>query len=279
MASGKKRERIPVTDDDVFMRNPHLPEETRSRTIALIDSINVDVANDREAILWGTQVQKRYAELVNESLNLSQSALLTQVEGHAKRMIEILNAINLKRVCGLEPTRFLDAFRRTTKTIDTPEELEAARIELGQLVGHLNARVDPLLVLKEEMERIGKEVEAVELEAMAHAEASGFVVDHLNGLNDPSKMTLAQRFLERSGSLTATVSQIRQDKAIRAMQVEHPVKLIEAVQQVTLVTLPSWLSTLTNILAMFQGRGRKPNLTEIDELGDVAKKLIETLSV
>ncbi|MCR4341261.1 MAG: hypothetical protein NUW01_15395 [Gemmatimonadaceae bacterium] len=274
---GKQRVRIAVTGDDIMMRNPHMLPEIRERAVMLILAVNVDDTSDRVAILWGHDAQKAYATLVEQSLTLSQSELLATVMRYVNRMTELLSSIDLKRVCGLDSGGMFSFLRRTTKSIDTPEELETARVELSQLVSLMHQSIDPLLALKEKIEAVSTQTEQLGFDIEALAEAGAFVADHLSA-KDPAKASFAQRFMERSGSLTQSLAQIRSGGSVREMQVEHPLRLITAVQHATLVAMPGWLSSITTILSMLRS-ARKPNVTEVDELGVGTRKIIEGLTV
>ncbi len=273
---GTQRVRIAVKVEDIVVRNPGMRRELQERVVRLVEMTNVDDATDRVAVLWGHETQKAYADLAERGLDLCRSEALTSATKHVSRMTEILGLIDLRKVCGIETGGMFGFLRRTTGAIDTPEELENARVELSQLVRRMNDRVEPLLLLKEEIETVGIETDKVADEMEALAEAAAFISDYLHATN-PAKSGLAARFIERSASLTQSLAQIRSGGSARQLQREQPLRLIAAVQHATLVAMPGWLSSIANVLAMLQS-ARKPNATEVDELGESTAKITQGLN-
>lgn len=77
-------------------------------------------------------------------------------------------------------------------------------------------------------------------------------------------------------SLTQSGVQIRGSTTITAAQIEQPLRLIDAIQNVALVTLPGWLGNIASLSVLFPGE-RKLTPTEAGELVRQLRNIVEQL--
>lgn len=271
---GVERKRIAVDLADLRKLSPRASPVVLERAMRFVETFTVSRAGDRQAVLWGHRLQQDYSDLVSRTLELSQAEVLKRVNGYINRMVDILAAIDLEAVSGVAtPAGFLGQYFRTAnRKIDTPEELERARYELDQLVRLMSAALEDLLALKDTLERHAAEIDKVGDEVEGAAIAAEFLATHL-GDGQPA---LSQRFTERSMSLTQTVAQIRGGASMGELQIEQPLRLIGAIQNVALVTVPGWLGSIAALAAMLEGR-RKPTPTETGELSNQLRNILQQL--
>ena len=263
MIPGVERKRIRVDESHLKAFSPDTEPKISGDTARLLRSFVIEQATDRSAILWGHRLQQDYSELVSRSLSLSQADLVERVTGYLNRMMEILGSIDIEAVCGLGTSLGVlsQYLKKINNRIDTPRELEAARSELDQLVKLTGRSLEPLLALKENIERQSSHIDEMGDEVEASALAAEYLSAHLRD-KEPK---LSQLFLERSMSLTQTVAQIRGSVVMRETQVEGPLRLIGVIQNVALVMIPGWLEGIASLLVTAQG-GPKPTPTEAREL-------------
>lgn len=271
---GVERKRIAVDRSDLAKLSPQGRPTVLGQARGLIEAFVVEGARDRQAVLWGHRLQQDYSELVSRSLELSQAEIVKRVTAYIGRMSEILGAIDLEAVCGVAPGRGLLTlyFKSVNSRIDTPEELQRARVELDQLLALLSAALEPLLSLKETLEQHCRRVEEIGDEVEAAALAAEFLSAHLGEIAKP----LSQRFLERSMSLTQTVVQIRGNAALRTLQIEQPLRLIAAIQNVALVMVPGWLGSIAAVTAMLEQK-RQVTPTQAGELTHQLRTILQKL--
>ena len=112
------------------------------------------------------------------------------------------------------------------------------------------------------------------LSALAAALAASFLAQYLQ--ND--KPGLAQCFNQRSASLTQTLTQIRQNDTVREMQINYPLRLVGAIQDVALVALPDVIASIASAVSL---AGRKVSLspTEAGELHYKLRDIISKLAI
>ena len=259
---GVERRRIEVTRSDLRKLSPQATEDVLVRALHLLEAVVVEKLTDRKAILWGHDLQQGYSGLVSETLSLSQDDVLTKVAGYLNRMMDILSAIDLHAICNIEAAGVITQyFRRGSAKIDTPEEFESARAELEHLLSLMSAGLDQLLARKEKLESHSSRIDEFGEEVEASALAAQFLSTYLQS----TQAGLSQRFTERSMSLTATLAQIRGSSSIRGVQIEQPLGLISAIQNVALVMLPGWIGSVAALTVLGRGK-RKPTPTEAREL-------------
>ncbi len=271
---GVERKRIAVDRADLAKLSPQSRPGVLDEARCLVESFVVEGARDRQAVLWGHRLQQDYSKLVSRSLELSQAEIVKRVTAHIGRMTDILAAIDLEAVCGVAPARgLLTQYLKTVNSrIDTPDELQRARAELDQLLALMGAALEPLLSLKETLERHSRGIEGIGDEVEAAALAAEFLSGHLG---DNAK-ALSQRFLERSMSLTQTVAQIRGSAAMRTLQIEQPLRLIAAIQNVALVMVPGWLGSIAALAAMLEEK-RQVTPTQAGELAYQLRTILQQL--
>lgn len=271
---GLEPERIAVEPADLRKLSPEARPEVRERALALVQGFVVGGASERKAVLWGHGLQQEYGELVSYGLGLSRSDVLGRVTFHLGRMTTILSSIDLEAACGLAPGSGLlgRVLRQANVRIDTPEELMRARGELDQLMRLLGEALPQLLSLKEAIERHWRQVEAVGDEV----EAAALAAEVLSLRLSEARPALAGIYLDRSIGLTQTVAQIRSSTGLREVQVEQPLRLIRAIQDVALVTLPGWLGSIAALEATALRGPITP--TEAGELAHQLRSIVQNLT-
>jgi len=269
---GVARKRIPVEASDLRRLSPGAGAGIVDRALVLIAGFVPEKATERKAILWGHELQKSYGNVIAGALALSQAPVLHKIEGYIARMMEILQAVDLLAIAGQAGSAFGEYFKGINKKIDTPDELAVAQNELDQLVHHMGGALDELLDLKDKLERNAAELNRVATQAEAAALAALFLSQYL-GKKQPQ---LAERFVERSMSLTQTLAQIRGNGAIREIQIEHPIRMVGAIQNVILVSMPDFLSSIAAINSL-AARNRVMSPTEAGELNYKLRDIIEQL--
>lgn len=269
---GSERKRIPVRLDDLKDLAPGTDPDVLARALRLLQAYVAEDATDRTVVLWGHRLQQDYAGLVSETLARSQADVLMRVTVHLNRMMELLGSIDLVAVAGAaDDGRGLGNYLgRLSKRIDTREELRVARVEIDQLVKLIAAAMDDLLDLRAEIERSSRRIDELGDQVEASALAAHFLSTYLQRKDEE----LSRRFLERSMSLTQTALQIRGSASMRASQIEQPLRLISAIQNVALVMVPGWLGSIASLTTL---AGRKPTPTEADELAFQLRKILEQL--
>lgn len=269
---GVERKRIAVDRADLARLSPQSRPDVRDEARSLVEAFVVEGARDRQAVLWGHRLQQDYSELVSRSLELSQPEIVKRVTAHIGRMSEILGAIDLDAVCGVASRGLLAQYLQSVNSkVDTPEELRRARVELDQLLALMSGALEPLLSLKETLERHSRRME----EIGDQVEAAALAAEFLSGLGEIAK-PLSQRFLERSMSLTQTVAQIRGNAPMRTLQIEQPLRLIAAIQNVALVMVPAWLGSIAALTAMLEEK-RQVTPTQAGELTHQLRTILQQL--
>jgi hypothetical protein len=269
--TGVERKRIDVSLDDLKALSPGAETDTLERALRLLQAYVAEDASDRTAILWGQRLQQDYADLVSATLARSQADVLTRVTAHLNRMMEILRSIDLVAVAGTtQGGRWNKYLKKMSKNIDTPKELQAACRELDQLVKLMNEAMDGLLDLRVELEQSSSRIDDVGSEVEAAALGAQFLSNYLQ--SDDAE--ISQLFLERSMSLTQTAVQIRGSVSMRESQIEQPLRLISAIQNVVLVMVPAWLGSITSLTVL---AGRAPTPTEAGEMAFQLRKILEQM--
>lgn len=268
---GVQRRRLEVTVSDLARIAPLAGKDVLRRAVAILQEVVADAATERSAILWGHALQEEYGRSVSRMLELSHDPVMVKAAGYVNRMSSILAAIDLKAIAETTPGvgQYL---KRLNQRIDTPDELDGARFELDQLVALMASTMEPLLSVKDAIERQIAETErlAVEIEAMSIA------ADYLAGRPSPKKPELARIYTDRGIGLTHTLAQIRETAALRGAQAAQPLSLIAAVQEIALVTVPGWLSSLSAMTTMLRNQ-RRPTPTEASELDHRLRHILQQL--
>lgn len=273
---GVERKRIAVTATDVAHLGANVAPAIAAHAVRLVEGFVVEGARDRQVILWGHAAQQEYADLVSRTLELSQDDVLDKVRSYVRRITDLLSAIDLESICGVAPAAGAIGrlFRRANDRIDTPRELDAARRELDHLVRLTSAALEPLLTLRDAIEQQSLRIDVAGDSVEAAALSAAFLSEHLRD----AKPALSRHFLDRSLNLTATALQIRGSVALRESQIEQPLCLIAAIQDVVLVTLPGWLSGLSALTNMAP-TNRAPTPTEAGELAFTLRTILQQLKI
>lgn len=268
---GVERRRLEVDSQELRRLFPLATTGVLRQVADLLEAFVLEGANKRIAVLWGHAQQQDYSDLVSRILQLSQDRLLVKVAGYINRMITILNSIDLEAVAatGQIGGVFGQYLKRLNAKIDSPDELETARLELDQLVRLMGASLEPLLELKQTQEKLSLRIDGLGDSLEAASLAAEFLSQRLQA----ERPDLARRFLDRSLSLIQTVAQIRGSGAIRQAQTEQPLHLIASIQNVALVLIPAWLGSLAALTAAMRGQQR---LTPT-EAGEIAYQLRDIL--
>lgn len=268
---GVQRRRLEVTAGDLARISPLTDKDVLRRAVVILQEVVADAATERSAILWGHALQEEYSRSVSRMLELSHDPVMVKAAGYVNRMSSILAAIDLKAIAEVTPGvgQYL---KRLNQRIDTPEELDEARFELDQLVALMANTMTPLLSVKDAIERQVAETEhlAGEIEAMALA------AEYLASRPSPKKPELTRIYTDRGISLTQTLAQIQETAALRGAQAAQPLSLITAVQEIALVTVPGWLSSLGAMTTMLRNQ-RRPTPTEASELDHRLRHILQQL--
>lgn len=272
---GAEPERVMVEMEDLRRLAPQARPAVLKRALALVRGFVVNGASERQAVLWGHETQQEYGLLVSQGLELARADALQRVAIHVNRMTTILGSIDLEAACGAGPAPgvFSRLVRSTYARIDTPEELEAARGELDQIVQLLGETLPDLLSLKQSIEQHWQRIEVVGDETEAAALAAEFLAMRLQ----EKRPTLSRRYLDRSISLTQTTAQIREAASLRDAQIEQPARLVAVIQDVVLVRLPAWLGSVAALEASAAGH-RRVTSTEAGELAHRLRGLLQQLN-
>ena len=107
-------------------------------------------------------------------------------------------------------------------------------------------------------------------QASAEAATSGMVRLVQQMIGD----ALAQCFVERSMSLTQTLAQMLQTGSTRELQIEQPIRLIGAIQNVALVVMPAFIGSIASIAAL----GASKTTISPTEAGELAYRLRDIIS-
>ncbi|KQZ91683.1 hypothetical protein [Agrobacterium tumefaciens] len=269
---GTQRERLAVSAEDLRLLSPTASKLVVDQSLALLAAFVKEKASERKAILWGQDTQKTYTDEVGNALALSQSPVLAKAQGYIARMIEILISFDVDG--SVANGGILAGFlKRLNGKTDTLEELSAARGELDRLVGLMGTALDELLKLRDMIEKNIGTHDAIAIEAEAAALAALYLADHFR----QSRPAISERFVERSLSLTQTLAQIRANGPLREMQLDHPIRLIRAIQNVTLVSMPDFLTSLAAVNSLSAQKGMTP--TEASELNYKLREIIHQLKM
>lgn len=269
---GAERKRIEVASGQLEGLSPGAARAAYLQAQALIDAFVVDKATERKAILFGHDLQKAFSDSVSQALTLSRSPVLRKVDGYLTRTMDILGSIDLLAACGHGPTGVVGRIFQSVNTrIDTPGELASAQAELEKLVALMSAAQVELLDLKDQFLVVAERSEAAGTQLEGAAIAALFL-SRSRRLKD----AVAQRFTERATSLTQTLMLLREGGATRALQLEHPIRMIGAIQDVVLVMLPGFIGNIASISALF-ARKAAITPTEAGELAYQLQSIIEKL--
>lgn len=272
---GVERRRIAVELCDLQKLSPVARSSVLQRAQQLVQGFIPERTGSRQAVLWGHRLQQEHSDLVSLTLELSRAPVLDGATRNIGRMTEILASIDIEALCDADGARGMlgQYFRRANRKIDTPEELDAARIELNQLVKLMGEALEQLLSLKATLESHSRRSDEIGDELEASALAAQFLSARLR----ETQCDVSECLLERSMSLTQTVAQIRGSTSMRQMQGDHPLRLIGAIQDVALVMVPGWLGSIAALNALRDGR-RKPTPTEAGEIAHQLRNILRQLN-
>ena len=273
VVAGVRRERIDVDDARLQALAPDASAAVCRAAAQRIREV-VDVRmSERKAVLWGHDAQKAYGERVTGTFSLAQDPVVEQARGWVNRMTTLLGAIDLMAVCGHGKGGLIGTLAKAvSNAIDTPRKLSVALDELRLLLERTGGAIDRLLQLKERLQQHVDAIAAIEREVEAAALAAQFLSGHF-ATKAPS---LAQVFTDRHMSLTATLAQMRQSDPIHRLQIEQPLQLIAAIQNVALVSLPGCIAGMSALLALVTTKSASP--TEARDMSYQLRDLIGKLA-
>ena len=270
---GKMRNRIPATRESLKQKH-QLKDSVLDKAIQIIQNTNQDELTLSNVVFWGQNLQEQHNALVNETLRLAQSEVVSTVTGHVYRMLEILGDIQLEKVFEEKPSFLSGVFRKNSEEIDSPEELDEALREIEQLSKLLHERISELVILREKLESNSKQLQELGDEIEASLVSAMEIADYFN--QNLSEKDMAARLQERANSLTLTLGQIRSDGLMRNSHIEQPMNLTSLVQEVVLNTLPTWITNVTAMRMALHGK-HKPNPTDVSEISRTMKTIIRKL--
>lgn len=271
MVSGGSPDRLNVSAPELKRLSPKANGAVLEAAFAALMSVVPGRMTERKAILWGHELQRGFADAVADALRLSQQPVMVRMQGHVSRLLEILEGFDLAAVARPEGAGLGGLLKPFNRKTDTLGELGSARAELTQLVGLMDVGLEDLLGLRELLQAnaAGQQKVGVEVEALALAAL--YLAEHFR----VSDAAVADRFVERSMSLTQTLAQIRGDESLRNLQVETPLRTITAIQNVTLVSMPDFLASLGALTSLQSGRSVTP--TEARELTHKLRNIVSQL--
>jgi len=274
--SGKARVRIPVTTEELLADNPGTPSDIIGLATQRVLETNLDAIKSTSVVLWGAELQKKYSENVLQLLQCSQDECLSKASTQVSRVIEILDAIDIRGVCEYRADGMISKmFKNSNKEYDTPEELMHAEKELKHLTSLLSDQLKRLTQLQATLQKLVGEIELSGREIKAAALAAAFISKYLQSQGLEAEK-LSNQFFERSMSLTQTEAQIMENDSARKMQLEYPLNLITVIQNAVLVMVPDWLGSISSIRSILDAK-KRISVTEINELSDWQKKIVRTL--
>lgn len=274
VVAGVRRERIQVGVAQLQALAPGAPLPVYETAVQKIREVVDARMSDRRAVLWGHDAQKAYGERVTGTFSLAQDPVIEQARAWVGRMTAILCDIDVLAVCGHGKSGLLGTLAKAVgNRIDTPRELSSALDELRLLLERTGGAIDRLLQLKERLQQHIDAIAAIEVEIEAAALSALFLSGHF-ATRSPG---LAQVFTDRSMSLTATLAQMRQNDPLCRTQLQQPLQLISAIQNVALVSLPACIAGMSALLALLSTRGASP--TEARDMHYQLRDLIGQLTL
>jgi hypothetical protein len=252
---GVRPERIEVRIEELQELRPDASAAVCEEATRLLQALTVAMLSQRRAELWGQEAQKACKDRFGGSAAPVSAPFVQQARADLARMTDILDAIDLKAVCGHAKGGLLGGLTRSiNRKIDTPAKLAGALDELRTLLQRMHAGFDRLLALKGGLQQRARVFEHLQVEVEAAALAAQFLSRRL-ATQSPA---IAQRFAERSTSLGATLAQARQGDGAYRTHIEQPLQLISAIQNVALVRMPGLITEMTSLQALAKARSAFP---------------------
>lgn len=274
--AGYKRDRLDVSADDL---KAYFPEHTDSDLTAILQMIletNIETLDRGSIMFWQNQLQKTYSDQILILLSYSQNESLDKAQTRAKRVIEIMEAIDLMGVLEHSKSGMISRLLKSqNNACDTPEELKKAEVELSQLTALLSKESESLVQLQRNLTALNDQINKLGLEIKLASDAAYFLSKHLTQ-KDPDWSHFAENFEERSMSLTKTFSQIQANDVSRQVQLNHVLKLIATIQESILVLIPDWLGSITSIRSLIEMQ-KMVTQTEVMELVDRKKQILKLI--
>lgn len=269
---GTQRERFAVSAEELMKLSPTASVGLVSETIRQLNSVVIDAAAERQALVWGHRLQTDYSRAVSHMLDLTQSDIFERASAHLARLTQILESVDLPAIAGISQRGVLDGLvSRLNTRIDTPEEFVVARREIEHLVELLSDAAEPLLHLEDDLVESDRGIG----DLRASIEAAALGAEYLANRLREERPALATRYFDRSLSLTQSLAQIHADAPLRKLQLERPPEVIGAIQNVVLLVLPRWLGSVSALVALAGRRSATP--TQAGQLDHELRKIVEQL--
>ena len=273
---GNRRNRLPITLDNINNEFGDLSNADNELILQLILETNIEASSPSSITLWQQSLQKSYSDQVMIMLQMTRHESLDIAETRVHRVLDILQSIDLRGVLEFNKDGFFTKFLKLSNAeYDSPEELQNAEKELSQLVEVLNRESETLLQLHQRLSQIQEEIKRLENRVLCAANAANYLIKYFEKQGEAGSK-LSRQFEDRAMSLTKTRSQMLQNEAARKIQLDHLNQLLFTVQDVILVMLPDWLGSISAILSML-GMKKVVTLTEVMDLSDRQKKIISHL--
>lgn len=245
--AGVKPERLKVDIDELHELAPNTSDEVRKEAVRQLQALTTNMLTRHRAQRWGQEAEQACVARFGGSAVPASAPFIDQARADVVRLTDVLAAIDLKAVCGHARGSLLGGLARSmSRRVDTPAKLGDALDELRALLQSLDADVGRLLSLKNGLRQRADVFEQAQRELEAAALAAQFLSGRL-AAQDPA---IAQHFAERSTSLAATLAQSRHGDNAHRIQIQHPLQLIAAIQNVALAKLPAFINELAALQAL-----------------------------
>jgi hypothetical protein len=273
---GFERNRLPISREELKQANPNASETMIEKSLQYVLETNFESIVRSSALVWQTELQKRYSDKVMQLLECTQHQAITKAGSQVSRIVEILQAIDLHGVCDYEKDGMISKFlKNSNKEFDTPEELNHAEKELKQLTHLLGDQMKALIGLQQKLQELNHEIKALAEDIKAAGIAASFLAHYLPRKGHEYEK-IASQFHERGISLLQTEAQIFENEMARDLQHAHPIKLIEMIQNTILVMIPDWLGSAASIRSMLE-MNKKVTVTEVEEISVWKKNILKRL--
>ncbi len=225
-----------VSVEDLTRHFPGTPVEVLKSARYVLEGVVLDLLTDSQCVMWGGEIQKRFGELTERSLELTGSKVVQDSERHLARLYAILEeldeALRHKSSQGL-------LFWRKEETVW--EKFQAAGNELNQLRTLLGQALPAIVDVESSLASLSSEFEKLCNDLDAESLAGRYIAEELLHGKDRTKQSL----LDRSISLTETVAHIRQGILLRGQTADILGQFVSRVQDGVLHTLPAWIEIVT----------------------------------
>lgn len=234
---GTTRKRLVVTKNDLLMQFPGTSDAVLARAEELLGKLVIETLVEGFCQQWGMREQKRFGELVGQSLELSSHKLIQESSRHVNRLIVILKEV---------ADAFNDdggGFFSWGKKASPWEKFQEFYPEIRQLSALLNQQIDQIIDIRAKLDGITAEFAKLMIVLDAESISARYLSDMLG--TSPDKQSMVQCLLDRSLGLAQTTAQIQQGMIVRQSTVQDIGKLVSRIQDGVLVKLPAWIEQVS----------------------------------